>query len=267
MPIAVLNGIRLNYQVHGSGPLVVLVMGTGSPGRVWNVNQVPPLVAAGFQVVTVDNRGIAPSDECTQGFTLDDMVADIAALIDYLGGPARVVGTSMGARITQELALARPDLVAKAVMLATYGRPSVFQERLAEGQRALFDANVTLPAQYQAAITAILNLSPTTIEDPNEGPNWLDIFEFSTPSRTAGIRAQMQMDRGGNRVAAYRGISVPCMIVGFADDRLTPTYLGREVAQAIPGARYEEIADCGHYGYLERPKEVNSLLLDFLSDN
>src|SRR5699024_9074430 len=127
----------------------------GSPGRVWGAHQVPALTDAGFRVVTVDNRGIAPTDECAGGFTLDDMVGDVAALIEHLGGPARVVGTSLGARITQELALARPDLVSRAVMLATYGRQSTFQARLGEGERKLFDQDVTLPAEYRSAITAV----------------------------------------------------------------------------------------------------------------
>ncbi|MDG3009083.1 alpha/beta fold hydrolase [Rhodococcus sp. D2-41] len=266
MPITELNGIRLSYQVHGTGPLVVMVMGTGSPGRVWSVHQVPALVAAGYQVVTVDNRGIAPTDECAGGFTIDDMVRDVAALIEHLGGPARVVGTSMGSRITQELALARPDLVSKAVMLATYGRQSVFQERLGEGEKALIDEAVELPAKYRAAVTAILNLSPATLEDPASIRDWLDIFEFSGSAQTPGLRAQMNVDRGIDRIQAYRQISVPCLVVGFGDDRMTPTYLGREVAEAIPGARYEEIPDCGHYGYLERPEAVNKLLVDYLAD-
>ncbi len=84
MPIAELNGIRLSYQVRGTGPLVILVMGTGSPGRVWEVNQVPPLVDAGYRVVTVDNRGIAPSDECAEGFTIEyakyDLITNPGAL-------------------------------------------------------------------------------------------------------------------------------------------------------------------------------------------
>ncbi|MCA1677269.1 MAG: alpha/beta hydrolase, partial [Actinobacteria bacterium] len=76
MPVVEVNGIRLSYQVAGSGELVVLVMGTGSPGRVWQLHQVPALVAAGYRVVTVDNRGIPPSDECASGMTIDDLVGD-----------------------------------------------------------------------------------------------------------------------------------------------------------------------------------------------
>ncbi|WP_182359168.1 alpha/beta fold hydrolase [Tomitella gaofuii] len=264
MPITELNGIRLNYAEQGSGPLVVMVMGTGSPGRVWGAHQVPALTKAGYRVVTVDNRGIAPTDECAEGFSLDDMVGDIAALIEHLGGPARVVGTSLGARITQELALARPDLVSRAVMLATYGRQSAFQARLGAGERALADQNVQLPAEYRSAVTAALNLSPATLAEPSAARDWLDIFEFSAPQHTPGLRAQMEVDRGEDRTAHYRRISVPCMVVGFADDRMVPTDLCREVADEIPGARYEEVPDAGHYGYLERPDAVNELLIDFL---
>src|SRR5437763_16079720 len=99
MPVVELNGIRLSYQVTGSGERVVLVTGTGSPGRVWQLHQVPALVAAGYRVATVDNRGIPPSDECVEGMTINDLVGDTAALIQHLSdGPARIVGMSLGAR-------------------------------------------------------------------------------------------------------------------------------------------------------------------------
>jgi pimeloyl-ACP methyl ester carboxylesterase len=54
-------------------------------------------------------------------------------------------------------------------------------------------------------------------------------------------------------------------VIGFADDRTLPPYLAREVADAIPGAHYAEAADAGHLGYLERPTEVNALVLEFLN--
>ena len=99
MAIVPLNGIELNVQTEGSGELVVLVMGTGSPGRVWRTHQVPALVQAGYRVAYFDNRGIKPSSECASGFTIHDLVADTAALITHLGGPAHVIGTSLGARM------------------------------------------------------------------------------------------------------------------------------------------------------------------------
>ncbi len=266
MPVVELNGIRLSYQVTGSGELVVLVMGTGSPGRVWQLHQVPALVAAGYRVATVDNRGIPPSDECASGMTIDDLVGDTAALIEHLGGgPARVVGTSLGSRVVQELALARPDLVSQAVMMAAHGRPDPVQSRLSVGERALHDARIELPSMYYAAITALLNLSPQTLNNRPAAQEWLDLFEFSGSGISAGVRAQLELEDFPNRLDAYRRIRVPSLVIGFADDLMVPSYLAREVAEAIPRACYEEIAGCGHFGYLERPDEVNKLLVKFFA--
>ncbi|MFM9376648.1 alpha/beta fold hydrolase [Gordonia sp. VNK21] len=262
---AELNSITLSYTDAGSGPLVVMIMGTGSPGRVWHAHQQPALLAAGYRVVTFDNRGIAPSSESADGFTMADMVADTAALIEHLGGPARVVGTSLGARIAQELTLARPDLVVGAAMLATYGRITPLVAAFSAGELELIDAGTTLPDCYYAAITAESNLSPASLRDDRAARDWLDIIGFSGQQRTAGVRAQMALpERDENRLAAYRAISRPAMVVGFADDRTLPVHLAREVAEAIPGARYEEIPDAGHWGYLEQPERVNALLVDFL---
>ena len=266
MPVVELNGIRLSYQVTGSGEVVVLVMGTGSPGRVWQLHQVPALVAAGYQVITVDNRGIPPSDECAGGMTIDDLVGDIAALIEYLGnGPARIVGTSLGSRIVQELALARPDLLLQAVMMAAHGRTDAVQSTLSAGERALYDAGIELPPKYYAAITALLNLSPRTLNTHSTVQEWLEVFEFSGSRISAGVRAQLAVDDFADRLPAYRRITVPSLVIGFAEDLMTPPHLAREVAEAIPEARYEEIEGCGHFGYLERPAEVNKLLVKFFA--
>ncbi|MFT4042235.1 MAG: alpha/beta hydrolase [Gordonia sp. (in: high G+C Gram-positive bacteria)] len=263
---AQVNGIEIAYERAGSGPAVVMVMGSGSPGRVWKAHQQPALVAAGYEVILFDNRGIAPSSECASGFTLSDMVADTAALIEYLDvGPAFVVGTSLGARVTQELALARPDLVRAAAMLATYGRSTALQEVFSAGERALYDNHIELPADYRAAITAHLNLSPHTLADDRAARDWLDVIKFSTGALTPGMRAQLTIHTSEpNRLAAYRDITRPALVVGFADDRTLPVYLAREVAEAIPGAQYAEVARTGHFGYLERPDEVNRIVLDFL---
>ncbi|MBL1077537.1 alpha/beta hydrolase [Nocardia sp. 2] len=276
MPLATVNGISLNYQVKGdrskgtdvkgAGPLVVMIMGTGSPGRVWELHQVPALVAAGYRVCTFDNRGIAPSFESPNGIHIDDLVRDTAGLIEFLGeGPALVVGQSMGSRVAQELALARPDLVRKAVFLAGHGRLDQFQKTLSLGEYDLDVSGVQLPPKYEAALTAIMNISPATMADPNKARDWLDLFEFTGGPVTPGVRAQRRMDHDFERLTAYRGIKVPCLSVGFADDRMIPPYLSREVAEAIPGGRYQEVPDAGHFGYLEQPETVNKLLLEFFA--
>ena len=264
---AQVNGIDIAYERSGSGPAVVMVMGSGSPGRVWRAHQAPALVSAGYEVITFDNRGIAPSSECAEGFTLDDMVADTAELIETLGiAPAFVVGTSLGARITQELALARPDLVRAAVMMATYGRTTVLQETFSAGERALYDSNIELPPEYEASITAELNLSRHTLADDRTTRDCLDVMMFSQQKMTPGMRAQLGVHTNEpNRLEAYRLIAVPTLVVGFTDDRRLPVELAREVADAIPAAEYAQVDKAGHFGYLEQPAQVNRLLVDFLA--
>jgi pimeloyl-ACP methyl ester carboxylesterase len=116
-------------------------------------------------VVTYDARGISEVPGQTEThcprITIEDFIADLAALIEHIGdGPARVVGTSLGARVTQELALARPDLVTCAVAMAGHTRLDTVRHTLTEGQQGVFDGPVVLPPAYEAAVEAILNLSP-----------------------------------------------------------------------------------------------------------
>ncbi|WP_030687142.1 alpha/beta fold hydrolase [Streptomyces sp. NRRL B-1347] len=265
MPVIAVNGIRLHYKEAGSGEPVVLVQGTGGGHTTWELHQVPDLTAAGYRVITFDNRGIPPSSECADGFTLADLVGDVAGLITRLGlGPCRVVGTSMGAFVTQELALARPDLVKQAVLMATRGRTDALRRAMTLAEIELYDSGVRLPARYAAAMRALKSLSPRTLNDDSGLTDWLDLFELSAHPGP-GQRAQYEISKLDDRLAAYRGIRVPCHVIAFADDLVTPPQLGREVADAVPDATFELVAGCGHYGYLEDPATVNKSIVDFFA--
>ena len=63
--------------------------------------------------------------------------------------------------------------------------------------------------------------------------------------------------RADNRLPAYRSITAPVLVIGFADDVVLPPHLGREVADALPNGRYLEIPDAGHLGFIEKPQVVN----------
>lgn len=95
MPISRVNGINLSFEDTGHGEPVVMVMGSGAGGRSWHLHQVPALTSAGYRVITFNNRGIPPTDACAGGFTIEDLIADTAGLIERLDlGPCRLVGTS-----------------------------------------------------------------------------------------------------------------------------------------------------------------------------
>lgn len=263
MPLIDLNTIRMNYYDDGAGEPVILVMGTGSGARAWHLHQVPALVAAGYRAVTFDNRGIPPTDVCEQGYGIDDLVDDLAALIEHLGiAGCACVGTSNGAYVVQELALARPELVGRMVLMATRGRTDAARAALSRAEIELHELGVRLPARYDAVVRAWQNLSPSTLDDDRAIADWLDLFEFSPPA--PGLAAQLRLDPMPDRLDAYRRIRVPAHVIAFEDDLITPPRLGAEVADAVPGATLEIVSAAGHYGYLEQPELVNKSILDFL---
>jgi pimeloyl-ACP methyl ester carboxylesterase len=263
MPSAVVNGINLNYDDYGSGDLVVLVTGSGAPGRLWRPCQVPALTAAGYRVITVDNRGVPPTDRCPGGFTVEDMARDISGLIAWLDvSPCRIVGFSLGGIIVQEMLLMEPGLVTQAVLIATRGRTDALRAAGSAADAELLDSGIILPPKYDAVMRAIRYLSPRTLNDDQKVRDWLDVFEMS-PQDIDIRRAHQGLDDIGNRLKEYHGINCPCLVLAFCDDLVIPPYLCREVAEYIPGCAYREIPDCGHYGYLENPEAVNSAIIDF----
>ncbi|MFF4010940.1 alpha/beta fold hydrolase [Streptomyces sp. NPDC001717] len=265
MPVTRIDGINLSYDEHGSGEPVVMVTGTGAPGRVWRSHQVPALKRAGYRAITVDNRGIAPSDPCPDGFSLADMVADVIGLIEHLGTtPCRVVGFSLGAIVVQELLVARPELVRQAVLMATTGRADTLLRAMSAADIELADSGIRLPPRYAAYVQAMQNLSPETLGDEERLQDWLGVFELSGVD-TSAVRGQLGLEMIPDRLREYRNIRVPCLVIGFGDDLVVRPALAREVAAAIPTATYTEIPGCGHYGYLEKPDAVNSAIVDFFA--
>ncbi|WP_255280913.1 alpha/beta fold hydrolase [Actinomadura madurae] len=125
MPFVKSNGIRLSYRRSGHGEPVLLIMGSSAAGHVWSMHQTPALNRAGYETITFDNRGVPPSDAPEGDYTLAEMVADTAGLIEALDlGPCHLAGASLGAMIAQELALGRPDLVRSAVLIAPGPAPT-----------------------------------------------------------------------------------------------------------------------------------------------
>ncbi|MFC6082147.1 alpha/beta fold hydrolase [Sphaerisporangium aureirubrum] len=263
MAVRRINGIDLNTAEYGTGEPVVLIPGTGARGSIFRAHQVPALVAAGFRAVTVDNRGVPPTDRCEEGFALGDMVGDVAALIEDLGaGPCRVVGFSMGAIVVQELLVARPGLVSQAVLMATRGRTDALSAAHTEGELAMLDRGVKLPPRFEAAMRVYTGFSRRTQRDEQGVRNWLDLFEMSVESSEPS-RSQLELERIPDRREDYRRITTPTLVLAFGEDMLTPPHLCREVADAIPGAKFREIAECGHFGHIEDPHTVNAAIIGF----
>ncbi len=257
--------INLAYDDRGSGEPVVFIAGRGGAGRTWHPHQVPAFLAAGYRCVTFDNRGIGATENA-DGFTTQTMVNDTAALIESLDiAPARIVGVSMGSFIAQELMVVRPELVSAAVLMATRGRLDRARQHFRAAEADLHASGVQLPVAYDAKVRLLESFSRKTLNDDAAIGDWIEMFGIWPIKSTPGLRCQLDVSPGDNRLTAYRSIAAPVLVIGFSDDLVTPPYLGREVADALPNGRYLQIPDTGHLGFFERPQAVNAAALQFFA--
>ena len=103
------NGVRLYYELHGSGEPLVLVHGSWGDARSWRL--VVPGLAESFRVVVYDRRGHSRSQRPDTPGSVDEDGDDLAALLEALDlAPAHVVTNSYGGNIALRLATRRPEV-------------------------------------------------------------------------------------------------------------------------------------------------------------
>ena len=123
---------RIGYDVAGDGSLVVLVPGMGDLRAGYRF-LAPGLRAAGYRVACTDLRGHGDSDATFTSYGDEETAGDVIALIEELGGPAVVVGNSMGAGSAVLAAAQRPGLVSGLVLVGPFvrnGKTSAMQRLL-----------------------------------------------------------------------------------------------------------------------------------------
>jgi pimeloyl-ACP methyl ester carboxylesterase len=149
MPAASANGITIEYETFGdqADPPVLLIMGFGGQLTLWDPGFCAALAASGLYVIRYDNRDVGLSTwfdaagepelvqllsgTATAPYSLGDMAADAAGLLDALGIPsAHIVGVSMGGMIAQTFALEFPGRTRTLTsIMSTTGDPTVGQPR------------------------------------------------------------------------------------------------------------------------------------------
>lgn len=112
-------GGRITFTNTGDGPLVILIPGMGDLRGTWR-ELVGPLAAAGYRVVTTDLRGHGDSDATFTDHGVTAIASDVTALIEHLGGPAVLIGNSVGAGAAAAVASSHPDLVTGLVMISPH---------------------------------------------------------------------------------------------------------------------------------------------------
>lgn len=260
------NGQQLYYEVHGDGPPLVLLMGIGYDSSLWTLAQVPAL-SPQFQVVLLDNRDAGRSSRANHPYRIADMADDVAGLLDALGAQrTHLLGLSMGGLIAQEFALRHPDRLDRLVLTGTGAAPArnaVDPIEIWSWVRSNDPTGEVFGRQQLVSLfsTAFLR-NPDAVRDTAEmlasNPHPMDAEAYARQAH-----AYLQVD-SLDRLGA---ITAPTLVIVGEQDLLTPPWIAREVADAIPGARFEVIRGDGssHVVPIERPDDFNRLVSNFLT--
>jgi pimeloyl-ACP methyl ester carboxylesterase len=266
--------VRLCHETFGSpdDPAVLLVMGLGAQMLGWHEDLCESLAAGGRFVIRFDNRDSGrsthfdahpaptPARLLTRrlrplAYTLDDMAADAAGLLDELGiARADVIGASMGGMIAQQLAVNHPERVRSLVsVMANTGS-------LRSGQPAarLWPHLVRrLPADREGYVRELMATfrrigSPGFEHDEPWLRRMLEL-SYERGASADGMARQLAAILGaGDRRRALAGITAPTVVIHGSADRLVAPSGGRATARAIPDAKLILIEGMGH----DLPREV-----------
>jgi len=260
MPKIALAGGEIYYEVAGDGHPLMLVTGLSGMARYWQL-QVPEF-SRHFRVVTYDQRGTGASDRLQRTFSIDQMAAELAALMDALKiERAHVVGHSTGGAIGQTLAIEHPQRVARLVLSSTWTHCDPFFRRLFEGRKAMLrKGGPELHALFHP-----LWLYPAWWINSHDA----EITEeqrkaLANPSPVEVSMARMDALLAFDRRAGLARIKAPTLVLGSDNDCITPSYFSEALARAIPDARLVLDRDAGHAASKTRPDGFNRLVLDFL---
>lgn len=264
------DGARLATIASGddpSAPVIVLGHGWTSDLRSWQLVH-DPLVTAGYRVVTWDQRGHGESTVGTSGFGVDQLGADLAAVLEQLDLRGAVVaGHSMGGVGVQSLALGHRDLVAERVrgfvLVATLGR-SVKTIPVAPLRRLLQSDLYDRRRDQPSAIATLMHLRafgpgvrPSVVERNTEV-----FLDCPTSTVIGAIEPLVDFDLTDQ----LHTITTPTLVVTADVDRVTPTGRSRELHQLLPDARIHSFAGVGHMIPLERPTELVGLIESFAGE-
>jgi len=251
MARATANGIELEYETFGdarSQPLL-LIGGLGTQMITWDEDFCELLAARGFHVIRFDNRDAGLSTYPEGEYSLDDMAADAAGLLDALGIPAaHIVGASMGGFIAQLVALDHRDHVLSltSIMSGPNGKDQV---QPTEEANAVLLAPAPQTREEQVALGLRAKRTLLGPEDPYD-----EAYERARIERALdrayhpiGFMRQLQaIVAAPSRLGRLESLTMPALVIHGDADILVPVENGRNVAAAIPGALLLEIRGMGH---------------------
>lgn len=249
MPSLNRNGVKIHYEVYGSGPVILLSHGYSATSRMW-AGQVDAL-SRHYKLVTWDMRGHGQSDypddqaAYSQELTVDDM----AAILDAVGAKSAIVGgLSLGGYMSLAFYVKHPERV-RALLIIDTG-PGFKKDEAREGWNR--SALETASAFERDGLQRLKARSAEMASAQHRSADGL-------------IRAARGMltQRDATVINALPDIRVPSLVIVGAKDK--PFLAAADyMAAKIPGARKVVIPDAGHAANIDQPAAFNDAVLAFL---
>ena len=195
--------------------------------------------------------------DLTRGETIAELAAQ--ALAEAPEGKLAVLGHSMGGYVALEILRQAPERVARLALANTHARPDT-SEATQNRKRLMELAERDFPAVIQALIPKLM--TPKHLADA-QLPGKITGMALAVGKEAFARQERAIMGRIDSR-PHLAAISCPTLVIAAAEDQLMPVDLLRELADGIPGARLETIAQSGHMSSIEQPEEFTRLVQEWL---
>jgi pimeloyl-ACP methyl ester carboxylesterase len=255
--IADAGGVRIAYEVAGTGEPVLLVQGLGYPR--WGWEPVAERLAPDFSIVSFDNRGVGESDVPRGPYTVAQLAADAVAVLDAAGlRRAHVVGASLGGMIAQQLAIAYPDRVEKLVLVCTTpGGTDAYP--MPEQTIRLFAEAANLPLEE-----AMRQFVENSVVVRGELVETLVRRRLERPLDLDGWRAQAAAGLGWDAGGRLGEIRAPTLVLHGTEDNVVDCRNAGLLGERVPDARVQLFPGTGHLFFWEAPDEFAQAIREFL---
>ena len=247
-----------NVEIEGpdDAPVLMLSNSLGTNLHMWDP-QMPELTRT-FRVVRYDPRGHGASVADEGPYSIATLGRDALAIMDALG-LARVhwLGLSMGGMVGQWLLAHAPERIDRAILANTSSYmpdPRAYNVRIAtvrrDGMGAVAQAvcDRWFTPEFQGRDPAAVERVAATLR--------------AAPAQ--GYMAACAAIRDMDQRETVRRATRPVLVIAGSRDPATPAALGREIADAIPGASYVQI-DAAHLSNVEQPEAFTAAVMKFLT--
>ncbi|MDQ0753342.1 pimeloyl-ACP methyl ester carboxylesterase [Streptomyces africanus] len=239
-----LPGVRTWYETDGAGDPLLLLHGGLCTNETWQAQR--PDLAANFRVLLPERRGHGHTPDVDGPLSYQDMADDTVAFIEeVVGGPAHLVGWSDGGVVALLVAIARPDLVRKVVAIGANFLPGPQSGAAPEMLDQITPGAPDL-TMFREAYEAV---------SPDGAAHWpVVVGKLAAMFRTEPTIPTEDLAR----------ITAPTLVLVGDDDLMT---LEHTIAlyRAIPGSQLAVVPGTSHALLMEKPREVNRIILDFLA--